>query len=174
MDKKKIRIDDYNSTIIFLTIHEELGYTLLKKEYSFLAFINKYDNYEQRLYNVLKIALRKINCSKMIKYYNNGVLYNLPLDDILYISRDSVERKCFIKTAYSEVLISKQLNEIKEDLSDNFVYSHRSCIVNKDRIRMIDFRNRVITFDNESHALVSISDFSYEPVEFTEEGLIIK
>ncbi len=146
---RKIRADDYRSTIIFLTAHEELGYTLLKKEYLFLAFINKYDNYEQKLYNSLKISLRKINCSKMLRYYANGVLYTLPLDDIVYICRDSVERKCLIKTSYTEILLSKQLNEIKEDLTENFVYSHRSCIVNKDRIRVIDFRTRTITFDND-------------------------
>lgn len=146
---RKIRSFDYKSLIIFLTMHEELGYTLLKKEYMFLSFINKYDNYENKLINSLRIALKKLNCSEMLKYSNNGVIYNIPLDDIIYIYRDSIERKCLIKTPYLEVLIPKQLNEIKEQLTENFVYSHRSCIVNKNRIRVIDLRNRIITFDNE-------------------------
>lgn len=146
---RRIRNVDYNSIIIFLTAHEELGYSLLKKEYLFLSFINKYDNYENKLANSLKIALKKLNCGKMLKYYNNGVMYNIPVDDIIYVCRDSIERKCLIKTAYIEFLVPKQLNEIKEELNEDFVYSHRSCIVNRDKIRIVDLHKRKIIFDNE-------------------------
>lgn len=153
---RKIRSIDYRSIIIFLTAHEELGHTLLQKEYLFLAFINKYDNYQIKLVSSIRIALKNLNCSEMLRYQNNGVYYNIPLDDIIYIYRDSVERKCLIKTGYAEILISKQLNEIKEDLNDNFVYSHRSCIVNKARVRIVDMHNKRIIFDNdESVNLVS-------------------
>ena len=147
---------DYNSIIIFLTAHEELGYTILQKEFLFLSFINKYDNYEPKLLKSIKTALRKINSNQMLKYNKNGVVYTIPLDDILYILRDSVERKCIIKTDYLEILISKQLKEIKEELTQDFVYSHRSCIVNKNKVRIVDFRKHKIVFDNnETLNLVS-------------------
>lgn len=153
---RKIRNIDYNSIIIFLTAHEELGYTILQKEFLFLSFINKYDNYEPKLSKVLKTALKKINSNQMLKYNKNGIIYTIPLDDILYITRDSVERKCVIKTDYLEVLISKQLNEIKQELSDNFVFSHRSCIINKDRVRVVDINHHIIKFDNgETISMVS-------------------
>ncbi len=153
---RKIRNIDYNSIIIFLTAHEELGYTILQKEFLFLSFINKYDNYEPKLSKVLKTALKKVNSNQMLKYNKNGIIYTIPLDDILYITRDSVERKCVIKTDYLEVLISKQLNEIKQELSDNFVFSHRSCIVNKNRVRVADINHHIIKFDNgETISMVS-------------------
>ena len=153
---RKIRNVDYNSVIIFLTVHEELGYTILQKEFLFLSFINKYDNYEPKLMKVIKTALRKINGNQMLKCNKNGVVYTIPIDDILYITRDSVERKCIIKTEYLELMINKQLKELKEELPNNFVFSHRSCIVNKDRVRITDVRNHKIVFNNsETISLVS-------------------
>lgn len=153
---RKIRSIDYNSIIIFLTVHEELGYTILQKEFLFLAFINKYDNYEPKLLKSIKTALRKINGNQMLKCSKNGIIYTIPLDDILYITRDSVERKCIIKTEYLEIMISKKLKEIRNDLTQDFVYSHRSCIVNKNNVRIVDFRSHKIIFNNnETINLVS-------------------
>ena len=145
---RKIRNVDYNSIIIFLTAHDELGYTILQKEFLFLAFINKYDNYENKLLKSIKTALKKLNFNQMLKYNKNGIIYTIPLDDILYIMRDSIERKCLIKTEYLEVMISQQLKDIKTDLNDDFVYSHRSCIVNKNNVRIVDFKNHKIIFKN--------------------------
>ena len=154
---RKIRNKDYNSTIIFLTAHEELGYAILQKEFLFLAFINKYDNYEPKLLKSIKTALRRINCNKMLKYNKNGIVYTIPLEDIIYITRDSVERKCIVKTEYLEIMISKQLKEIMEELTPDFVYSHRSCIVNKNKVRIVDFKNHKITFsNNETTNLISL------------------
>lgn len=159
---RKIRNIDYNSIIIFLTAHEELGYTILQKEFLFLSFINKYDNYENKLLKAIKTSLRKINTNKMLKYTKNGVVYTIPLEDILYITRDSVERKCIIKTEYLEVMISKQLKEIKEDLTSDFVYSHRSCIVNKNKVRIVDFREHRIIFNNDEEISLVSSIFKKE------------
>lgn len=153
---RKIRNIDYNSTIIFLTAHEELGYTILQKEFLFLSFINKYDNYEPKLTRVLKTALKRMNTNQMLKYTQNGIIYTIPLEDILYITRDSVERKCIIKTEYLEIMISRRLKEIKEELDENFVWAHRSCIVNKSKIRIADIRNhKVVFYSGETIDLVS-------------------
>lgn len=146
---RKIRSDDFNSIIIFLTAHDELGYSLLQKEFLFLTFINKFDDYENNLSRAIKTALKKVNNSQMLRYNKNGLIYTIPIDDILYITRDSIERKSIIKTDYLEVMIAKNLTEIKKDLTDNFVYSHRSCIVNKKRVRFVDIRNHIIRFDNK-------------------------
>ena len=43
------------------------------------------------------------------------------------------------------------LFKLKEMLDDRFVQSHRACIVNKTRISRIDYRNRIIYFDNNEY-----------------------
>ena len=100
---RSIRKRDVDSVIIFITSHEELGLTLLKNEIMFLSFINKFDNYEERLITSIKKSLEVLKRKNIIRFEERGVLYTIAMNDILYITRDSVERKCIIKTDYAEI-----------------------------------------------------------------------
>lgn len=161
---RKIRENDLNSIIIFLTAHDELGYTILKQEFMFLAFICKFDDYLGKLEKAIKKALKVVGQKRVLSFSDHGVIYNLPFDDITYITRDSVDRKCIIKTDYSEFKVSKSLTELFEQLNDNFKFSHRACIVNMERIRVIDKRNKIITFDNKETIDLMNDEFKKEVV----------
>ncbi len=143
-----IRHKDIDSIIIFLTGHEELGNVIIKDDFMFLSFINKFDNCEQRLVKSLHKALKVLKIRPQIRFKDNGVSYTLALDDILYITRDSVDRKCIIKTDDLEFKIGKSLSSMLELLDANFVQTHRSCIVNTTRIVAVSKAKRLITFDN--------------------------
>lgn len=145
---RKIREKDFDSIIIFVTSHEDMGYTILKNEFMFLSFISKFDDFESKLQKVIKKAINIIGQKKIMRFESNGVLYTIPYKDILYITRDSVERKSVICTEYSDFKINKTLLEIHKMLSDQFKHSHRSCIINLDRVIKIDFSNKIIIFDN--------------------------
>ena len=95
---RKIREKDVDSIIIFLTSHDELGYTILKSEFFFLSFICKFDNYESKLESAIKKALNILGKKNIIRFEDQGALYTIPANDILYITRDSIERKCVINT----------------------------------------------------------------------------
>ena len=145
---RMIRKRDVDSVIIFLTSHDELGYTILKSQFMCLTFISKYDDYVGNLKSALKKAVKMAGSKQAIRFYDQGILYTIPLSDILYITRDSVERKCIIKTDYSSFKINKNLYDIKDSLNNSFVQSHRACIVNIERVVTVDSRNRIISFDN--------------------------
>ena len=151
-----IRNKDINSVIIFLTGHEELGNLIIKDDFLFLSFINKFDDCEQRLNNSLNKAIKVFKIRPKINFKDNGVSYTIALDDILYITRDSVDRKCIIKTDCMEFRVGKTLNSIMELLDANFVQTHRSCIVNTNRIVSVNKSKKLVTFDNgETIDLVS-------------------
>jgi len=97
-----IRNRDVNSVLIFLTGHNELAETVIRNDFLFLSFINKFDNCEERLINALGECLKILGVRKNLRFKDNGILYTIAFDDILYITRDSVDRKCIIKTDYSE------------------------------------------------------------------------
>ena len=145
---RMIRQRDIDSVIIFLTSHDELGYTILKSQFMCLTFISKYDNYVGNLNSALKNAVKMAGSKQAIRFHDQGILYTIPLADILYVTRESVERKCVIKTDYSLFKINKNLYDLKDGLNNSFVQSHRACIVNIDRVVSVDSRNRIITFDN--------------------------
>ena len=145
---RDIRNKDLDSPIIFLTAHEELGSIILKDELMFLSFINKFDDFEKRLPLALNKSLKVLKRKQTIKVSDKNVLYTIDLDDILYITKDSFERKTIIKTDYGEIKVSKTLAEIINMLDNRFIQTHRSCYINNERKRKVDLKNKIITFDN--------------------------
>lgn len=146
---RKIREKDWDSTIIFITTHAELGYEALKAQIMLLDFISKFDNFESHLEKTIKKAINKINQNNVLKFNFDGLSYIIHLEDILYIVKETVDRKCIIKTLYNEVEVNKSLSYFIENLDDRFVLSHRSCIVNKDRITKVDWKNNIIYFNDD-------------------------
>lgn len=144
---RKIRKHDIESMIIFITGHEELGDVVLKNNTMFLSFINKFDDCENRLNEALEDALSFIDEKPIVRFTDRGATFTILINDILYVTRDSLERKSIIKTSYTEYVVSKSLKDIEKMLNSNFVYSHRACLVNKSRITMYDKINKKITFD---------------------------
>lgn len=145
---RNIRKKDLDSVIIFLTAHEELGNIVLKNDLMFLSFINKFDDVESRLNLSLKKALNILGKKQMIKIEDRNNTYTINLDDILYITKDSFERKTIIVTDYTEFRVNNSLSEIVSNLDNRFIQTHRACYINNDRKVKIDKTNRIITFDN--------------------------
>lgn len=151
-----IRKKDPDSILIFLTGHQELSQIVIKNDFLFLSFINKFDDCERRLRKSLDHALKLFKIKKIVRFKENGILYTIPLDNILYITRDSVDRKCIIVTAYNTFKTGKSLFEIEDMLDNNFVKTHRACYINKTRIISYDKNQRIVEFDNgDSTDLIS-------------------
>ena len=145
---REIRRKDVDSVIIFLTAHEELGNVVLKNDLMFLSFINKFDDFEMRLNNSLEKALNLLNKKNTIRFIDRNIVYTINVNDILYITKDSYERKTIIKTDYTEFKVNKTLLEIRKMLDDRFIQTHRACYINSDRQVRIDKSQKIITFDN--------------------------
>ena len=143
-----IRNKDVDSVLIFLTGHQELGHVVMKNDFLFLSYINKFDDCEKRLTKSLDKALQMFKIKSVIRFKDNGVFYTIPQDDILYITRDSVERKCIIVTDYSEFHVGKNLAELEEEVNDNFVKTHRACLMNTKRILSFSKSQKEVVFDN--------------------------
>ena len=145
---REIRMSDVESVIVFLTAHDELGNVVLKNDLMFLSFINKFDNFDSRLSNCLKKSLQIYKHNKSIKIIEKNTTYIINLDDILYITKDSFERKTIIVTTYTEIKTNKSLNSLIKLLDDRFIQTHRACYINNDRVAVIDKTNKLIKFNN--------------------------
>jgi two-component system response regulator AgrA len=153
---RKIREKDWESIIVILTAHYELAYDAFKNRLMLLDFISKFDNYEQNLYEVLKLALKASHVKKQLSFTFNRMSYRLDFDDILYIMKDTPKRNTIVKTFSKEYLVSLNLSEIAAMLPDNFIKTHRACIINRENVKTIDFKENTITFvNNEIISLLS-------------------
>lgn len=153
---RKIRENDIESMIIFVTAYyEKYLQDIIKSKFMFLDFINKQDDYKKELACTIEYALKNIKKKNIIRFKSNGIIYTLSTSEILYISRDK-DRKCTIKTTSNEFTVLKTLLELSKLLDDTFVYSHRACIVNTDRIKLYNKKEHIILFDTgDSIDLVS-------------------
>lgn len=62
--------------------------------------------------------------------------------------KDSLTRKTVIVTEYKDFSVYKPLAYFIELLAEDFVQTHRACLVNKERIMCFDKKERLIIFDN--------------------------
>lgn len=145
---RKIREDDIDSIIIFLTSHHELGSVLLHDEIMFLTFICKFDDMEKRLISAINSAIKMTGIKKAIRFEDRGVIFTIPLNDILYITTSTVDRKTVIVTNYNEYKTRKTFNELCKMLSDDFKQSHRSCMINMKSVVKVNKKKNEIEFNN--------------------------
>lgn len=143
-----IRKEDNQSIISFITAHEHLGGVIIKESLMILTFISKFDEFDKRVKEAVEKSVEIIGDKKVIRFMDYNTLYIIPIADILYIIRDSYERKCMIKTDYANYMVGKSLIELKEMSLGNLTQTHRACLINQKRVRRIDRTNRKIVFDN--------------------------
>ena len=145
---KIIRKNDIESMIIFFTAYyNKYLKEIIKSRFMFLDFINKEDDYKKELKIALVSVIKNINKKNIIRFRSQNIIYTINVNDILYITRNK-DRKCIIKTDYTEYEVNKNLKDLYNLLDSRFSYSHRACIVNEERIVLHDKKNKIITFDN--------------------------
>lgn len=145
---RQIRKNDTESVIIFVTGHDEYGKLVLKRNIMCLSFINKFEDLKYELRTALKDACHYLKTNKVIRITDSNVTYNIRLSKVLYITKDSVDRKTIVKLDNTEYRLNLSLKSMKELLGDKFIQTHRSCYVNENRVDKINHRNKTITFDN--------------------------
>lgn len=146
---REIRKVDWDSTIIILTSHDELELRVLKEKLLILDFISKFDNYEARLIETIKMVINKNNNQNVISFKSNKELHNVKIENILFISRDTYLEKTKIVTTDNEYLVRDSLLNIIKKLDSRFYQTHRACFVNTKRIKSVDFKENKIYFEND-------------------------
>lgn len=145
---RKIRKNDWNSIIIIVTSHNELSYQVMKAKIMLLDFVSKFDDCNNELKKAIIKSVDLIGKRKILKIENKGISYIINLKDIMFIEKDTIDRKCIINTSYGKIVTNKTLIELEKELGNNFFLSHRSCLININNIRKIDWKNNIIYFDD--------------------------
>jgi len=145
----KIREKDWNSVIIILTAHGECKNEVLNSRLMLLDYISKFNNFEKRLEDSLNIAVKVLNGKRILVYRYNHITYRLSYDEICYVIKDGVEKKCIIVTDNGKkFLIGSSLKEMLEKLKPFFIQTHKSCIINLNKIKEINASSNEIILKN--------------------------
>ncbi len=137
---KKIREKDWDSEIIFVTTHDKMFESVHRSILEVFDFIEKFQNFDERLKKDLKIIYEKKFDKKLLKLTGRNVNVEIYMKNILYITRDKEDRKVVIHTENEvEFKIGMTLTEILNMLDNRFVQTHKSCIVNKEKVVKLNY-----------------------------------
>ena len=144
---KYIRNIDKKSIIIIVTSHHESADEIYKARLNILTFVSKYDRCLTNLALAVEDSVSYL-CDDVdvIKFSDLNNNYSIAANDILYINKDG--RKTIIKTSNREYGVYLSLNTLLDMLPSYFKQSHRSCLINMNRVTKINFTKKIICFDN--------------------------
>lgn len=145
----EIRETDDDSIIIFVTAHPECKNDIFYSRLEAIDYISKYYRYEERIEETIKHIMIKRYRTRIFSYTYNHVHNKLLYKEINYIEKEQLQNRCIIHLVNKEEkTVAKTILNIKKELSPMFFQTHKSCLVNLDNIKYINFAKFTIYFKN--------------------------
>ena len=145
----EIREHDMDSIIIFVTGHNECKNDIFYSRLLAIDYIPKDRLWSSRFEETVDYVVKALNKQKVLIFDFNYNSYRIPFDDILYIEKVQDNQKCTIYTEDGkEFGIISSITDLAKKLGEGFFQSHKSCIVNVEKIAKINYNENIITFKN--------------------------
>ncbi len=145
---KLIREKDWESEIIFMTNHDKMFETVYRNVYKVFDFIEKFHSFESRFEKDIKEILKMNFDNKMFIYHGRNIDLHVFYKEILYIYRDTDERKVVIVTNKNKFSVNLSIQDTMTMLDSRFKIVHRACIANLDRIQKFNWKEKYFVLDN--------------------------
>ena len=159
---QQIRLFDPRGFIIFISAHSELSYMTFQYRVEAMDFVLK-DNPAEvnvKIRECLLNAMERytLQTNKIHKVYTidvSGRKINIDYDDIFFFETSSNIHKVILHAKDRQIEFSSTMKELTSTLEGSFVRCHRSFLINKNNIKEIDAKNRIIYFTNGETCLIS-------------------
>ncbi len=159
---QQIRLYDPRGFIIFITAHSELSYMTFQYRVEAMDFVLKDNPAEAKvkLRECLLNAMERhtLQTNKTNKVYTlevGGRKISVDYDDILFFETSGNIHKVILHAKDRQIEFPSTLKELTSILDSNFVRCHRTFLVNKNNIKEVDTKNRIIHFANGETCLMS-------------------
>lgn len=146
----EIRTEDLDSTIMFITSHPECQNDIFYSRLLAIDYINKDRLWSDRFEKTITYAIKNLNKRRILSFEFNYNSFRLPIDRILYIEKVQDNQKCTINMEDgSKYEMISTITNLKDKLGPSFYQSHKSCLVNVEKIKRINYADNTITFQND-------------------------
>jgi len=143
---EEMRKIDLHSALIFLTMYENFGHRIVKSKLDCFRFISKKDDYLQLLGESIEHLILKLRNSNIILLKDTQKVFVVPLEQILYFTTDTVERKTAVVTEFRTLYINTSLKKLENELPFLFVRTQRACIANIAQVLGYDYKKKSLIF----------------------------
>lgn len=159
------RIRDYDPRgfIVFVTTHPELSYLTFKYKVEALDYVvkGKNENLEYSIRSCILNAYNKFlsNRKEVKKFFYAKFgqrIVHLPYEEIIYFETSSTPHKVIVYTINRRVEFYGHVGRIMKELDDRFYQCHKSIIINRDHIVMVDKGKREIHLTGDNICVASV------------------
>lgn len=159
---QQIRLFDPRGFIIFITAHSELSYMTFQYRVEAMDFVLKDNPAEMKvkIKECLLNAMQRytLQTNKTQKVYTielGGRKISVDYNDIFFFETSDNIHKIILHAKDRQIEFSGTIKELANILDSSFVRCHRSFLVNKNNIKEVDAKNRIIYFANGETCLLS-------------------
>lgn len=160
---QKLRLLDPRGFIIFITAHSELSYMTFQYRVEAMDFVLK-DNPAEAKVKIRECLLRAmerytLQTNRTHKVYTaqvGGRKIAVDYEDIFFFETSSNIHKVVLHAKNRQIEFSGTIKDLINTLDDNFIRCHRSFLVNKNNIKEVDAKKRIIYFPNGETCLMSM------------------
>ena len=159
---QQIRLFDPRGFIIFITAHSELSYMTFQYRVEAMDFVLK-DNPAEAKVKIRECLLNAmerytLQTNKIHKVYTiqvGGRKISVDYSDIFFFETSGNIHKVILHAKDRQIEFTGTMKDLTRTLDGNFVRCHRSFLVNKNNIKEVDAKNRIIYFPNGETCLMS-------------------
>ncbi|WP_297518749.1 LytTR family DNA-binding domain-containing protein [uncultured Clostridium sp.] len=158
---KKIREKDPRGYIIFITTHGEMSYLTFTYKVEAMDFIVKdmCDDLADRVKSCIIDAQSKHTSlgvdKKMFSIEVDNKIIAIEQDKILFFETSEKVHKLKLYTSNRVIEFYGQMREIEEQVDDNFIRIHRSYLINKNYIEVVDKSKMIVVLEGDYETLIS-------------------
>ena len=159
---QQIRLFDPRGFIIFITAHSELSYMTFQYRVEAMDFVLKDSPAEAKvkirecLLNAMeRYTLQTNKTHKVYTVEASGRKISVDHEDIFFFETSVNIHKVILHARDRQIEFSGTIKELAGTLGGDFVRCHRSFLVNKNNIKEIDSKKRIIYFTNGESCLMS-------------------
>ncbi|MDE6642449.1 MAG: LytTR family DNA-binding domain-containing protein [Acetatifactor sp.] len=160
---QQIRKFDPRGFIIFITAHSELSYMTFQYRVEAMDFVLK-DNPAEAKVKIREcmfhawerhtLQTNKVHKTYMIEIGDRKI--SVDYQDILFFETSGNIHKVILHAKDRQIEFSGTMKDLENTLDDSFVRCHRSFLANRNNIKEVDTKNRIIYFVNGESCLMSI------------------
>ena len=159
---QQIRKFDPRCFIIFITAHSELSYMTFQYRVEAMDFVRK-DNPAEAKVKIRECLLHAwerhtLQTNKVRKTYTIEIgerKISVDYQDILFFETSSNIHKVVLHAKDRQIEFTGTMKDLENTLDDSFVRCHRSFLANRNNIKEVDTKNRIIYFVNGESCLMS-------------------
>lgn len=159
---EKIREHDPRGFIIFVTTHAEMSYLTFLYKVEAMDYIIKdnYQNIQQRISDCIKNAHDKYSSKvtdlqKVFSIKVNDKIINVDFDEIIFFETSPTIHKVILHCKNRQIEFYSKMKDVEAMVDDRFCRCHNSYLINKDKMKEIDKKDRIVYMVNGEECLVS-------------------